>query len=91
MNNVNLSLKSGRGTGLYLSFARINHSCICNTRALKFLDGHRMELRAATKIAAGEEITTQYVKPSGTTGSRRANLFRKWHFECRWAKCVIKC
>lgn len=40
VNNVNLNLKEGRGTGLYLTFARINHSCSTNTKSIKFQD-HR--------------------------------------------------
>ncbi len=43
-----------------------------------------MELRAATKICQGEEITTQYVKPSNTTRSRQDSLLKKWHFRCRY-------
>lgn len=48
-NNANLNLGSkrstgdvstpmGRGTGLYLTYARMNHSCYCNTRAVKYDD-----------------------------------------------------
>ncbi len=42
-----------------------------------------MELRAATKICQGEEITTQYVKPTNNTMSRQQKLSKKWHFQCR--------
>ena len=45
-NNANLNLGDkngpstpmGRGTGLYLTYARMNHSCYCNTRAVKYDD-----------------------------------------------------
>lgn len=38
-NSANLNLRNGgRGTGLYPTFARINHRCICNTKSIKHSD-----------------------------------------------------
>ncbi len=61
VNNVNLSLSSGRGAGLYLTFARINHSCICNTRALKFKDHRWVVLAGRKKKQEGKCANFQFL------------------------------
>ena len=39
VNNANLNLNNGgKGSGLYPNFARINHSCVCNTKTIKYRD-----------------------------------------------------
>ena len=42
----------------------------------------RLEVRASFPIAAGAEITNQYVKPRIGTVVRRAILAKKWFFDC---------
>ena len=64
--------------------ALLSHSCIANTKTI-IDSGYSCEVRATTAIAAGEEITKQYVNPLETTALRRAKLKAGWYFDCRFA------
>ena len=48
----------------------------------------RLEVRASFPIAAGAEITNQYVKPRIGTVVRRAILAKKWFFDCHCPRLV---
>ena len=50
----------------------------------------RLEVRASFPIAAGAEITNQYVKPRIGTVVRRAILAKKWFFDCHCPRLVGK-
>ena len=52
-NNANLSMGDGfgKGAGLYPTYSRINHSCLCNTRTLKYKD-NRYESQEQLSFAA---------------------------------------
>ena len=88
VNSVNMELGPGHGdiTGFYPVFANMNHDCDCNTKTLKLSD-NRLEVRCVKKIAAGDEITTQYVSPDKHTKLRRRMLFKKWFFWCSCSRC----
>jgi len=45
------------------------------------------ELRATTKIKAGEEITVSYVYLKTTRNERRLKLKLGWFFECQCVRC----
>ena len=40
VNNANLAMGEdyGKGAGLYVTYSRVNHGCICNTKTLKYQD-----------------------------------------------------
>lgn len=77
----------GRGCGFYPTYANMNHSCICNTKTLKFSSDQRLEVRAQVSILAGEEISTQYLHSTRATYARRPLLRSKWYFDCSCARC----
>ena len=46
-----------------------------------------MEIHARWDIAAGEEITTSYLRPTKDTQTRRQLLAHSWHFWCTCPRC----
>jgi len=77
----------GRGCGFYPTYANMNHSCICNTKTLKFGSDQHLEVRAQVAIKKGEEISTQYVHSMNATYARRPILRAKWYFDCSCPRC----
>jgi tetratricopeptide (TPR) repeat protein len=71
-------------TGLWITAAYINHSCIPNAK--KEFIGDLMVLRATRAIAAGEEITHAYDESSDYDARTKA-LMNTWGFVCRCALC----
>jgi len=67
--------------------ALLSHSCLANTKTLLEPGGRRCEIRATRDIAAGEEVTKQYVSPLETTNMRRAKLREGWYFDCECERC----
>jgi len=47
----------------------------------------KKELRALTRIKAGEEITGSYIGLCQTRNERREQLKRGWFFECECVRC----
>lgn len=76
----------GVGIGLYPVYAMGNHSCISNTKTFITPD-HHLEMRALTRIEAGQEITNQYMAADKPTFIRRAYLRENWFFDCQCARC----
>jgi len=75
-----------RGTGLYLMFSIMNHSCLANTLAVVNIQGEIM-VRAQRKILAGEEITARYGGLNLGQPRRSQLLFDHWRFSCSCARC----
>ncbi|CAN8104594.1 unnamed protein product [Discula destructiva] len=71
--------------GLWLHGARINHSCVPNTKK-EFL-GDMMLVRAKRHIAAGEELLHSYIDETSSYDSRQESLMRTWGFECECSLC----
>ncbi|CAK1356573.1 hypothetical protein CB0940_12129 [Cercospora beticola] len=71
-------------TGLWITAAYVNHSCVSN--AAKEYVGDLMILRATRDIKEGEEITHTY-SDVPDYDSRAAVLQTTWGFECQCALC----
>lgn len=71
--------------GVAINFARFNHSCCSNAEQMVNEDENANEIRAVSKIKAGEEITLTYnwkqlaMKDWKT---RQDNLWYNWGFRC---------
>jgi len=74
-------------TGLCISAAYINHSCIPNTRR-EFL-GDLMVLRAIRPLKAGEEVFFSYDE-SSDYDARQAALMTTWGFHCDCSLCIAE-
>ncbi|KAL5389800.1 hypothetical protein DPSP01_002289 [Paraphaeosphaeria sporulosa] len=81
--NSNPELRNGFWT--HASYA--NHSCLPNS--IRTFIGDLRFLRAARDIAAGEEITNQYVAPDIDIDERQEKLRTTWGFECDCQLCII--
>jgi hypothetical protein len=81
--NANPELRNGFWT--HASY--INHSCLPN--AIRTFIGDLRFLRAARDIAAGEEITNQYVAPDIDIDERKEKLRTTWGFECDCRLCTV--
>ena len=46
-----------------------------------------LQLTAQTRIAAGDEISIQYVTPLLGNLQRRAKTVKNWYFECGCPRC----
>lgn len=79
------------GAGLFLSFSRLNHSCVPNAFSNWNPSIERQTVQAARDIAAGEQIFFSYLGREGTFKSQkeRAAMIEKfWGFECGCSDCV---
>lgn len=80
--------------GLWLAGSLFNHSCLGNvvTSFCYGEDGRLSTLvaRAATNIAAGEELCHTYIYPLETVDERRAKLRRSYGFECCCPRCELE-
>lgn len=75
----------GVSTGLWITAARINHSCDPNTE--KEFIGDMMLIRAKRHIAAGEELLHSYIDEKSSYRARQEALAATWGFECNCALC----
>ena len=76
--------------GLFLTIARINHSCRPNANHIWRADLQKTLIFATRDIEAGEEISITY-GPSGEcldTAERRAYLKERFSFECGCEMCA---
>ncbi|KAF2440987.1 SET domain-containing protein [Karstenula rhodostoma CBS 690.94] len=71
--------------GFWTHASYINHSCLPNT--IRTFIGDLRFLRAARDIAAGEELTNQYVAPDIDINERREKFRTTWGFECDCQLC----
>ena len=77
-------------SGIYKQFSRINHSCSSNvTQDWREEYPLQIEVRAATTIKKGEELTLNYLGLLRTYKERKQQLKRKWFFHCSCKVCSI--
>ena len=89
MNATSLELPEdgfGRGAGLFPVYSMMNTSCRNNTKS-RVMPDHRVQIRAKTRIRAGEEITNEYLRPETSTLLRRPLINTKWFFHCSCPRC----
>lgn len=75
----------GVSTGLWITAARMNHSCDPNT--VKEFIGDMMLIRAKRHIVAGEELLHSYVDETSRYRARQEALTATWGFECNCGLC----
>ncbi|KAF2808812.1 SET domain-containing protein [Mytilinidion resinicola] len=84
--------------GLFLTTARLNHSCTPNARVSFCESRGKMTAYALSDIKAGEELTISYLEDEKTAdlentttfmkrAERQAQLKQKWGFECTCSVC----
>ena len=77
-------------TGVYKQFSSINHSCSSNVIPnWKEENPLKIDVRAATPIRKGEELTLNYLGLLGTWEERRLQLEREWCFQCSCEVCSL--
>ena len=81
---LNLSLNA-IGSGMYIEASVFNHSCRPN--ATTVWNGLRLEVRAIKDIAAGKEITTNYVDIKKNRSERQTELREHYYFTCACDRC----
>lgn len=81
---LNLSLNAV-GSALYIEASVFNHSCRPN--ATTVWNGLRLEVRAIKDIAAGKEITTNYVDIKKSRTGRQTELREHYYFTCACHRC----
>jgi len=79
--------------GLFDATCRINHSCEPNAAIVAVGDPFASATVCASRpIAAGEEVTIDYLACSEKAGAaKRAELLEQYRFECRCAACQREC
>mmetsp|Transcript_16450 Transcript_16450/g.28505 ORF Transcript_16450/g.28505 Transcript_16450/m.28505 type:complete len:408 (-) Transcript_16450:1164-2387(-) len=80
------------GEGLFSTGGAMNHSCSPNTR-IKFGEDNMIQFIAVRDIAAGEEITYNYIAHLGEEvglKERQEALADTYRFECRCPKCLTE-
>jgi hypothetical protein len=77
--------------GLFLTCARMNHSCLPAVH-MSSDDEEETEVRALRDILAGEEITVSYLRTSALQGraERVAKLLAGWNFQCCCQVCELE-
>mmetsp|Transcript_155364 Transcript_155364/g.289910 ORF Transcript_155364/g.289910 Transcript_155364/m.289910 type:complete len:500 (-) Transcript_155364:41-1540(-) len=75
------------GTGLFMSVARINHSCAPNVKVLFPMNSARLQAIALTPVNAGEELCISYIRQEADVKTRRRQLL-EYGFNCVCEKCV---
>jgi len=78
-------IQTSRGTGLYLLFSIMNHSCLANTLTYLTSSGE-IKVKAQKRILAGEEISCRYGGLNLGQPRRGQLLFDHWHFSCNCAR-----
>ena len=90
MKIYNINSTNSFGSGLKIKTSRLNHSCQPNASAVQAEIDGQWELRAISKIKAGEEITINYgTKEFGFRKRkfRQKYLFDRWFFNCSCNMC----
>jgi hypothetical protein len=90
-NNYTYSdIDDQEGEAVYPLRSRINHSCKPNSIGVYNQDTGRGEVRLASAVAAGEEISISYLALlcAGSCAQRRASLLETHLFECLCTACT---
>ncbi|KAJ7799295.1 hypothetical protein B0H14DRAFT_2903803 [Mycena olivaceomarginata] len=77
----------GMYSSVYKNTSRLNHSCSPNTAPHFDMASFSSSLYAVRDIAAGEELTFQYV-PTGTSAAKRNKALRPYDFVCTCSACT---
>ncbi|KAK9850287.1 hypothetical protein WJX84_011593, partial [Apatococcus fuscideae] len=75
-----------KAIGLYPGLSMLNHSCQPNC-SWSPAGGARIQIRAMTDIAAGEQLTVSYTNLMEPRARRQADLLRSKHFACTCLRC----
>ncbi|CAJ1966483.1 unnamed protein product [Cylindrotheca closterium] len=76
------------GFGLFEVACKMSHSCRPNCAWMTEPDGASKQIRAITKIQAGEELTVDYIgQPLSPTHERREELLHSKGFLCNCVRC----
>ena len=76
------------GFGLFPLCSILNHSCYPNTIYTSHLSS--LSMRVIREVAAGEELTVNYVGLYGGRWERRRELRDSKKFDCRCRRCVLQ-
>ncbi|GAB7361852.1 hypothetical protein MBLNU230_g1892t1 [Neophaeotheca triangularis] len=76
------------GRGFWLTASRLNHSCVAN--AVNVHIGDVTLVRAWRDIAAGEEVTINYIHSLQGLQDRQKQLRGSWGFECVCLRCAAE-
>lgn len=71
--------------GIWIHASYVNHCCIPNS--VRTFIGDIQILRATRNVAAGEEITHQYVAPEVDVRERQGRFYELWEFNCDCGLC----
>lgn len=77
----------GQSCAIYHGIARLNHSCVPNTRQEFDKDTLKMKLYATAPIAAGDQLFDSYVDLEMNVHERRRELAEVFRFHCDCARC----
>ncbi|KAH9852353.1 SET domain-containing protein [Lenzites betulinus] len=81
--------RGGCRAGLFLTAARLNHSCRPNIARVWDQDAQQMTFRALRDVAEGEELCMNYVDVLGTRAQRAEELQTSFGFECVCDVCAL--
>lgn len=79
------------GSGLFLTYSRINHSCVPNAYNMWNSNTNRQTVHAGRDIKAGQQIFVSYLGDSGDTMTRDQRLKQTqlyWGFICSCKACT---
>jgi len=82
---MTLSMTRQLADCIYMQYSMLNHSCRKNSQPI--YKGMNHEVRAISKIKAGEEITTSYIDVLQSREERRRLLRIIWFFDCECIRC----
>lgn len=86
-NCVRLGFQGQHGSGVFLKYSRLNHSCTPNVSNI-YDEFTRKEVVHVTRdVKADEEFTTTYIDLLAPPSVRAMEL-KKWSFVCTCAACV---
>eukprot|EP00727_Mastigamoeba_balamuthi_P011703 m51a1_g7155 hypothetical protein (391) ;mRNA; f:343257-345021 len=75
------------GTALFAVANTLNHSCAPNAVFASASNGSALRVVAARDVRAGEELLVSYVDEEQPREQRRAELRRRYHFDCLCDRC----
>jgi len=89
-NAKSLEAPGNNGSGMYGRYCMLNHCCVSNAKCI--LNNEKgsflLDVRAQTKIAKGQEITTRYVGINIGAPTRAVMLEDHWSFICTYKRCL---
>merc|ERR1719373_608364 len=75
------------GTALYISVARLNHSCTPNAKLFFPGNSAALSVMAVAPVAAGQELCISYISQDDNVQTRRKQLLEWYGFMCSCDKC----